>query len=537
MNFRNPADCLNLLRRLPPTDIAANHATLCTMMADLLASMPAPNQHLEVLEAARDLVVFTQAEMARRYAARPVAPDSAEHDTLSRVAGLWRDLARSYARIARSDAEQGTLEDQRVLLAQRRVHCAGMVLAEYYRAHLAVPAGCWAEVHECYAAARQAGIEGIRVADPSNEFWKAQSPREAYVSILLLDLANPYGRDARELNWILRWAQRFAPYCSLSAELEDHKANVYALDLAGDRGLGPVGLLPRTDGLLRFDGSALANQIRGVLAQFKQGVKPASLGLGDDCSRDVCARLLVSLYRPWGLSSSGRRFPRRTTTGEIGMTADWLAIGFGIAGKTFEQPRTARPHGSVRDDISLLTFGERVPRASTPAADTPEHRRQQAERLGLACEQWKLLDQSVGGFRVEQATRVEAVEQHRLVGVLPRNGELMLLGKISWLMCRSDGRLEAGVHLLSGVPRVVAVRPVVAQGRLPAFQQGFALPASPALKTDASLILPCGWYQRDREIEIREGEATPRRVRLTKLALRGANFDQACFEPLAVNPA
>lgn len=537
MNFRNPADCLSLLQRLPPTDVAANHATLCVMTAELLESMPAPNQHLEVLEAARDLVAFTQAEMGRRYAARPIAPDSAEHQTLQRVVTLWRDLARSYARIARNDAEQGTLEDQRVLLAQRRVHCAGMVLAEYYRAHLAVPPGCWAEVHECHASARHANIEGIRIADPANEFWKAQSPREAYVAILLVDLANPYGRDARELTWIQRWAQRFAPYCSLSSDLDDHKANVYAVDLGSDRGLAPVGLLPRTDGLLRFDGSALANQMRGVFAQFKQGIKPASLGLGEDCPRDAGARLLLSLYRPWGLSSSGRRFPRRTTSGDIGMTADWLAIGFGIAGKTFEQPRPERHHSSLGDDISLLTFGERVPRASTPTADTPEYRRHQAERLGLACERWKLLDQSVGGFRVEQVTRVDAVEQHQLVGVLPQDREQMLLGKISWLMFRSDGRLEAGVHLLSGVPRVVAVRPVGAQGRLPAFQQGFALPASPALKTDASLILPAGWYQRDREIEIREADAEPRHVRLTRLEMRGANFDQVCFESLAVSPA
>lgn len=535
MSFRTPADCLNLLRRLHPTDVAATHATLSEMTAGLLEAMPAPNQHLEVLEAARDLLTFTQAEMARRYAARPLPPGSFDHQTLVRVVTLWRNLARSYAQIARGDAEQGTLEDQRVLLAQRRLHCAGMVVVEYFRAHQAVPPGCWSEVHECYGAALQANIEGIRVADPLNEVWKAQSPREAYVAVLLADLANPYGRDERELTWILRWAQRFAPYCSLSTDFENQKANVYGVDLGGDRGLGPIGLLPRTAGLIRFDGSALANQIRGVLAQFKQGVKPASLGLGEDCSRDAGARLLLSLYRPWGLSSSGRRFPRRAVQGGVALTGDWLAIGFGIAGKVFEQPRLDGARAGVREDISLLTFGERVPRVEAPASSREDHQRE-AERLGLACEEWKLLDQSVGGFRVEQMPGTERLEHHQLVGLRTRDGSQMLLGLISWLMFVADGRLQAGVHLLSGMPRVVAVRPVVTQGRLQAFQQGFSLPANPALKTDAALILPGAWYQRGREIEIRDGDAS-RRVRLTRLALRGANFDQVAFEPATVSPA
>jgi hypothetical protein len=535
MNFRNPAECLNELQRLHPVDVARTHATLSDMVAGLLEAMPAPNQHLEVLEAARDMLAFVQAEVAKSYAAHPLPPNSVDNQALLRVATLWNDLARSYALIARRDAEEGTLDDQRALLAQRRTHCAGMVVLEYFRAHRAVPPGCWAEVHDCHAAAIQASVERIRVADPLNDVWKAQSPHEAYVAVLLVDLANPYGRAQRELNWILRWAQRFAPYCSLSNDLDNQKANAYAVDLAGDRGLGPIGLLPRTSGLLRFDGSALGNQIRAVLAQFKQGVKPVSLGLGEDCSRDACARLLLSLYRPWGQSSAGRRFPRRAKEGTIAITGDWLAIGFGIAGQVFEQPRAQGARAGVRDDISLLTFGERVPRADD-APSGREDRHREAERLGLACEPWKLLDQSVGGFRVEQAARAERLEHHQLVGVRPHDGEQMLLGQISWLMFRADGQLEAGVHLLSGFPRVIAVRAVANQGRHEPYQQGFILPPNPGLKTDASLIVPGTWYQRGRDIELKEN-GTARQVRLTRLVLRGTNFDQVGFEPLPASPA
>lgn len=535
MNFRSPADCLNALQRLHPVNVDETHAMLSTMVAELLEAMPPPNQHLEVLETARETLAFVQTEMSKRYAARPLPPDGAENRTLERVTSLWDDLARSYALIARRDAEEGTLDDQRALLAQRRIHCAGMVLIEYFRAHRQVPQGRWAEVHDCYAAAAHADLQGIRVADGLNEVWRAQSPREAYASVLLVDLANPYGRDERELCWVLRWAQRFAPYCRLSGDVDDQKANVYGVDLGSDRGLGPIGLLPRTSGLIRFDGSALGEQIRAVVQQFKEGAKPASLGLGDDCPRDTCARLLLSLYRPWGQSSSGRRFPRRPVEGTIALTGDWLAIGFGISGRVFEQPRTLGAQADVREDISLLTFGERVSPADDAAIRRESHDRE-AERLGLACENWKLLDQSVGGFRVEQAPRAERLEHHQLVGVRPHDGNALLLGKVSWLMFRTDGRLEAGIHLLSGVPRVIAVRPMMAQGRQPSFQQGFALPANPALKLASSLVLPGNWYQRQRELEIKD-EGSLRQLRMTQLMLRGANFDQVTVEALPASRA
>ncbi|MBN8441030.1 MAG: hypothetical protein J0M28_04910 [Thauera sp.] len=530
MNFRSPADCLNALQRIHPVDVDATQAMLSTMVAELLESMPPPNQHLEVLETARETLAFVQAEVGKRYAAQPLPPDGMENRTLQRVIALWDNLARSYALIARRDAEEGTLDDQRALLAQRRIHCAGMVLTEYFRAHREVPAGCWTEVHDGYAASVQAGLQGIRVADRLNEVWRAQSPHEAYVTVLLVDLANPYGRDQRELGWLLRWAQRFAPYSKLSGDVVDQRANVYGVDLGGDRGLGPIGLLPRTTGLMRFDGSALGEQIRAVLKQLKDGVKPGSLGLGEDCPRDACARLLLSLYRPWGQSSSGRRFPRRAMEGTIGLTGDWLAIGFGISGRVFEAPRTAGARADVREDISLLTFGERVS-PSDDAATRKENHRHEAERLGLGCENWKLLDQSVGGFRIEQAPRAERLEHHQLVGVQPRDGDSMVLGQVSWLMFRTDGRLQAGIHLLSGVPRVIAVRPLMAEGRQPAYQQGFALPANPALRVSASLILPGSWYQRDRTLEMRESGGT-RTLRMTQLLLRGANFDQVAFEPM-----
>jgi len=528
MDFSNPATCLDLLQKLYPTDIVRTHATLVAMMEALLQAAPAPNQHLEVLEAAREVIADTQDTIARRYTSHPLPPDGRENDTLQQVVQLWRTLSRSYAQIARLDATAGTLDDQRPLLAQRRTHYAGLVLFEYFRARREIPAGCWTEIHACHADAVYAGVHTVRVPDALNEVWRAQSALEAYVSILLTDLANPYGRSERELIWVMRWAQRFSPYCSLSTAGEDAKPADYGVDLNSDVGLRPLGVLPRTATTVRFEGSALAGQIQAVLAQFKRGVKPASLGLGEDCPTDASARLLLSLYRPWGRGTAGRRFPRRQAKGGVELTADWLAIGFAIEGVVFRHPRGESQPRHLRDDISLMTFGERAPQVNAPQ-ESRERNQRDAERLGLDYERWEVLDQSAAGFRLQRQGGGERLLHQQLVGVCPSDGDRFLLGEVSWLMYREDGRLEAGIEVLPGVPSMVGVRQAKPTSGRDPFQQGFTLPASAALKSVATVILPSLWFKPDQVIEVHRHGAT-RQIRLNRLIRRGVNYDLCDFE-------
>lgn len=534
MDYRNPAECLELIKRLNPVNADETQRALAAMVEGLLDAAPAANQHLEVLENARIPVDLVQDQLARRYAAHPLPPDSAENETLLRVVALWKLLARSYAEITRRDAASGTLDDQRVLLAQRRVYYSGLALTEYFRAHRSPPAGVWAELHESFTMAEAQGVASVRVADPLNEVWRAQSATESFISFLLVDLSNPFGRGEREFNWVCRWAQRFAPYCSLVATSRSDaaaKPTGYALDLASEGGLKPLSVLdPDSKSLRRFDGTRLAGQIQAVFKQFKQGVKPSALGLGEDCSIEASGKLLVSLYRPWGLASVGRRFPRRGGRGHVELTGDWLAIGFHVQGRRFEQPGGATVTRSLRSDINLLTFGERV--AEVDTSNNTQNRRLEAQRLGFVCESWTMLDQSVNGFRLCRTDHGERLEHHQLVGLRPPDGEHFLLGQISWLMYRNDGALEGGINMLNGMPSVVGVRLVGAQPGMhaSAFQQAFMLPETPALKTPRTLVLPGGWFKPQRALEMFNGKL--QQYRLLDLLVRGANFDQVSFEVL-----
>lgn len=533
MDYHKPAECLDALRRLHTLDTDGAHRTLLQMLSDQLDAQPAPNQHLEVLEAMRAPLAQVQQQVAQRYTAHPVPPASTESRSLDRVVGLWQLMARSYTEILHRDASEGTLGDQHALLAQRRVLYQSLPLVEYYRAHRTLPSGLWTQLHESYAAAESLGVADIRVTDTLNEVWQAQSPAQAYIAALLIDIANPYGRGRLEFEWVHRWAQRFAPNCRLGmlgTGDKAPKATSYGVDLATDHGLRPVGMLVAGPTLRSFDGSQLAGQIQAIMEQFRQGAQPAALGLGSDCSVEAAAKLLVSLYRPWGLASIGRRFKRRRSSGQVELTGDWLAIGFHVQGKLFEQPKYPTMMRSLRSDIELLTFGERV--QGVDAADPEQTRRHEAEKLGFVCEHWTVLDESVGGFRLRQTPSAERLEHQQLVALRPPDGGHFLLGQISWLVFQSNGRMDVGVNLLSGLPKVVAVRQTgLARGQPSGYQQAFLLPATPAMKTPASLVLPSGWFQPHAVIEMHDGEK--RHLRLVQLITHGTNFDQVSYE--AVN--
>jgi len=527
LDYREPADCLEMLRRLHPTDLDASHAKLVEMVSTLLAYPPAPDEHLEVLEAARSTIAFVQAELALRYAAHPLPPDDIENETLARVAGLWADLARSCALILRRDTEYHSLEDQHALLAQRRIHYTGQGLLEYFRAHRAVPAGHWTQLHESYSVAEKMGVSRTRVSDPLNEVWRAQSSAEAYAAALLVDLANPYGRNQREFLMVCRWAQRFAPYCLLQTPGAAEAGGKYGLDLTLDHGLRPINLLSPSLTLRRFDGQRLGSQIQAARAQLKQGVSPISLGLGEDCGADAANRLLVSLYRPWGLSATGRKYPRRGSRGRADVIFDWNAIAFYHQGRPFILPKTPKRGTSLASDMNLLTFGERA-----DAVDWDDTQRDAYIREhGLLLQQWQVADQSVGGFRLQRQPQGGRTEHHQLLGIRPPDSEQFLLGRVSWLMFRTDGMLEAGIYILPGIPQAVAVRsPGMGPAARNDYHLGFLLPAVPALGTEASLVLPLGWFQPQRPVEI-HGEP-PLKISLGNLMQRGSNFDQVSFASL-----
>ena len=152
-----------------------------------------------------------------------------------------------------------------------------------------------------------------------------------------------------------------------------------------------------------------------------------------------------------------------------------------------------------RYDINVITFGARVD-DEVPDVINPEA---EVLRRGFGLDDWQTVDHSVSGFRIQRKHPGQRIEHHQLVGIKPSDGSQYLLGQVSWLMYEPDGTLMAGIHLLAGLPSTVAVRPTgVNINANEPFSQAFMLPEIAAMRAPATIVLPGGWFDADRVIEL-----------------------------------
>lgn len=525
--IRSESSANNLHERLAAinsTDIEPARAALRGILKDLERSSLQPGDYLDVLENMRSALDFVQHTAALNYASTAPALHDDNNELLLEIAATWASMSEHYGVLLQYTVSNGQMTDKRALLAQRQLQYSSLRLIEYFRAHRQLPVGAWRSVHGQFADARALDVTGIRVADALNETWGAQSAEEAYISLLLIDAAGPYGRTPREFVWLVRWAQRFAPYCRFLATVPSDKKHLYAVDGLSDCGAQTASRAGAETVALWLDTHKLAAHIHAIVSQLKKGAVPASLGLGDDCVLPACARLLVSLYRPWGLATAGRKLARAPQRGQLGVYHAPMAAAFFLQGKEFTPPLD--PNSSSFSSSQVLRiFGE-----FAEAVDSDEQIMERALQLGHQEESWQILDQSLAGYRLSRAQGQSRLAHRQLLGVRASSSSPVILGEVSWLQYKNAGAIEAGISLMPGPPQVVAVRLQDADytGKGERYRLGFVIPAVEAMKIPASIILPAGWHESDRQIEVHH-EDTPWRARLEKLMARGVNFDRASF--------
>jgi len=166
------------------------------------------------------------------------------------------------------------------------------------------------------------------------------------------------------------------------------------------------------------------------------------------------------------------------------------------------------------------------------AVDSPEPQVPSPQRPGT---------QSAGhergvSFELQMPSPHRTVRQSlgQLVGVRPNGARGFILSEVRWLMSGIDGSMTIGASALPGLARGVAVRPASAPNNAPEpFMQAFLLPNSAA--QPGSLVMPSGWYQSGRELEVRDEDETLR-VKLAGLVQRGYDYDRANFSAVSSTP-
>ncbi|MBP6707737.1 MAG: hypothetical protein KA223_01125 [Candidatus Accumulibacter sp.] len=515
---------LQILADLPLGDAERAELELNRFFDSLLQSPPESEIYLQLLEQTRIALCFIEEERARCYTNKALPLGEFEERAFRRVVDTWLKAARAYAHCAQLKSPGGSTAhaERLALILHRCIYYSGMAISEHYRARQHLSSGLWLNLHGYYASAEEWGVARLPVGDSLDAQGRNTQCTTAYVSLLLIELAGPYGLSVEEAGLVRRWANSWAPLVSLHATAADEPLAPLLVDLMHDAGVRAACDCRQAAQLRRLDSSRLALQLRQARKLLQERVSPAQIGLGEDCTDEQCRLLLNRLFKRWGLLHTGRKFRRHTASGTSRVCSGFTGMHFHVSGKEFSQPESERVY-SRQDFDTLFAF-----RHMLEPAQMLEVRQVQ---LGLGLDIWEVLDQSASGFRLLRAGAGRKIEPRQLVSICPHDGKSHLLAQVAWLMQEQGGCLLAGIAALPGKPQAVAVRPLTQEaGQSGPYSRAFLLPAMEAMAAEPTLVIPRGWYQTGRLLEVYSESL--RRVRLQRLASEGADFERVTFVEL-----
>jgi hypothetical protein len=96
-------------------------------------------------------------------------------------------------------------------------------------------------------------------------------------------------------------------------------------------------------------------------------------------------------------------------------------------------------------------------------------------------------------------------------------------------MLRNDGSLRAGLHLLPGKPKAIAIRALGADVSVSEkYTQAFHLPAVVGLREPASMVVPVGWFKEGRTVELfSDGKQTS--AQMCEVLELGEDFERISY--------
>lgn len=482
-----------------------------TALLETLEETPPPDAaYLDVLERLREPVAITLAEQAKKITGRPVPLRDFEASTFDQLHDLWSAFGRGYRRLLRRASEAGAgLSGHAPLLAQRALDCVAELMSAHYRCRREIDGELWRDLHQIFRAADEGGYaaEGVPASLRSKTI---SSCNDIYLRALLLHLANPYALGGRELNWTRRWATTWAHKVDLVSAAAD--AQGYAVDLASDQPPAWMRADNARSSARFLETSALRRSVKGRAKKLEGGVDPQTLGLGKDCVQPEVGRLIGTLARNWLEAPAPRQFTRRATPGRVELVNGLENIHAALTGRSFKS--ASRHWDYSRRDAEQLQIYQSASGAGSDGA------------VATATEAWESLDESANGFRLRRVADGARLAHLQLVALKPQDARVFILSEIRWLMTGIDRSLVIGAAALPGLARGIAMRPAGNPSLPEPYTQAFMLPATAGHAE--SLVIPAGWHQPGRELELRVDEESLR-VRLGALLQRGYDFDRVGY--------
>lgn len=481
---------------------------LVVTLGAIMEAPPAPEILFPLLEDIRAPFCFVREAAVRHYLDKAPHLDSAEEAHFQHSIDAAQLMMRGYVFCARLEgtksrakaSDEATWARQAATVLHRCLHYSAMVIFEHYRAKRELPPGTWSRHHSLFASANRLGLATLPIEDRVFDEVQTTHCQAAYALPLLAELARPYGRNPRDLNFIWSWSEQLAQEVRLAPVWQQSALAGHIVEFDQDAPPRPVQLVKPSKSTVRMDTSSVTGRIRQVLDKLAHGALPERLGLCPE-SVDNSRRLLAELLGLWSLEAPARQQPRTRQGSHARVCTGFAAIHHFVLG------------------------------SETGAACLAQLKRLEGLEIHHHDEEWEVVDRCPTGIRLACSATNTRVANQQLIALRPDGSGSYLFGQVEWLKREQGGRLLAGIGIFPGTPQAVCVRmaPQV-RGQKGLFVRAFVLRGESGLPEEASIFLPAGMPSSEGPVEMLYEECSL--IRLGDEMARGLDFVQAGFTAL-----
>jgi hypothetical protein len=523
MFFGDARSCKDWLKVIPLTNVPQAQQKLLDALRIMNRSSDfAPLERLTCLELLRDKVAFLLGEQRARYVGKTLPLSNTDMAGWNVSNALLTEMESGYRRCYQdAQRDDSPLGAHAALIIQRIVRYIGlgMLMAGYiYRRF---DNAMWMRLHLQWIEAESRGVTTSKVKDSIGTNDGYSSVSQAYVAVMLGQLANILELSPREIEFVDAVIRRFAGKVVVGTIDTAGAPNAHgvslAVDLLSNAGASFHALSAAAEHVRFFDVSELSKSLRRRAKKLSEGAEPATVDLPTDWSSSEAYAQLSRLHKLWCEGNA----PRPIAT--IPAEADAI-VAFGIAethfflsGDLFEQPGVKRE--LTRQEMSDIAMFGRVSESTIRA---------RYAEFNYGSETWPVVDESRGQLRVlRPANSTRGVAIGRLVGVrLGKAGEFYL-SVVRELAEETPGHFTVTLALLPGKPEAISVRSNDGKVRSATYTQGFRLPPMESLGTPETLIVPSNLSPRGRSIDIyHQGHGSAKPVTVVDFVERGTDFDR-----------
>jgi hypothetical protein len=516
--FKNPAACEQWLSQLQFTNLHAVHSLLRTQLDEFNRFPLRVLDRLNTLEKLRETVATVQTEYAKKLIAKKLPLSDEEFAIFTSIIGLWQGMLTGYQRCLQDFMEGDTqLAKYGVLLCHRLLLYGSLQIIEHLRSGYEFDGTLWQQLHALYAFTEGNGLHHEKINDALHGTGQATSCHTLYAKILLTCYAKPAELSRAQLHLLNRWLTQWTDVITIERRCSMSKGDAppLAVDLSSNKGLQDLQHVTQSDHLRYLAMVPLSKLLRVKSILLQQGQAPQQLELGNDFYGVDCTAFLNQLLRLWCDGSSDRSAERHNVAISAKLASGFDLICSFIANKPFRSSAPAST-ADFAANKQIATTGRTFSGTNLPD-------------IGQL-DSWTIENESILGARLLRENKGgERIGNNELIALRTREANAFMLGTISWRSVTLSGQLQMGVQYLPGVAQAVTLKYADAGPASGKSVPALLLPAMPALKIPASLIVPRDIFQANRGCELVQPGKEKFNIKMGFSVSGGADFERISF--------